>query len=106
MNTNQKTRSPTGSQTGSLKKSVGQMLLSVCPYTHLWRVIKTSIAERKLPAATRQGAFITLLGIFCPIFWVALFTGASASELKFHAIHSGIVVLIGVVLMISGLMKK
>jgi hypothetical protein len=88
------------------KKSVPQMLLKACPYTHLWLVIKTSISERKFPAAARQGAFITLLGIFCPIFWIALFTGASAEDLKFHATHSGIVALIGVVVMVAGLMKN
>ena len=38
--------------------------------------------------------------------WIALFTGASAEDLKFHATHSGIVALIGVVVMVAGLMKN
>jgi len=88
------------------KKSFGQMLLSICPYTHLWRAIKVAIAERRLPAAARTGALIFLLGVFCPIFWVAYFSGASAGELKFHATHSAIFALVGLAMMISGLLKK
>jgi hypothetical protein len=82
------------------------MILSVCPYTHLWRVIRTAIAERRFPAAARQGAIIMLVGILCPLFWIAYFSGASKKELIFHACHSGIFVLVGMVLMIRGLMKK
>ena len=106
MHTCRKSKPQTDSPTEPAKTSAGQMLLNICPYTHLWRVIKAAIAERKIPAAARTGAIITLLGIFCPIFWFALFTGASAAELKFHATHSGIVALIGVVLMIAGLLKR
>ena len=88
------------------KVSVGRMLLSICPYTYLWDVIKTSVQQRKFTAGARQGALIMLLGIFCPIFWYALFTGASVQELKFHATHSAIVAGIGLVIMIAGLVKK
>ena len=102
----QKNKPPTDSPMGLPKKSIGQMLLNICPYTHLWRVIKVSIAERKFPAAARTGAIITLLGICCPLFWIALFTGANAEELKFHATHSGIVALIGLALTIAGFIKK
>jgi phosphoglycerol transferase MdoB-like AlkP superfamily enzyme len=74
-------------------------------YTHLWEVIKKSVKERKFSSAARQGLFIMLLGICCPIFWYALFTGASAQELKFHATHSSIVAGIGLIIMIVGLKK-
>ena len=49
------------------------------------------------------GTVVMLVGILCPMFWIALFTKAKAKELKLHAIHSGIVVLIGLVLVIMGL---
>jgi hypothetical protein len=88
------------------KMSIGRMLLNVCPYTHLWGVIKTSVKERQFPAAARPGLLIFLLGLCCPIFWVALFSGASGAELKFHATHSAIVAGIGLVIMISGIIKK
>ncbi|WP_417240429.1 hypothetical protein [Celeribacter halophilus] len=80
-------------------------LLNLCPYTHLWRAGKRAVVERKLPDSARPGAFVTLLGLFCPFFWLALFTGASRSELTFHAIHSGVVMLIGVILLVIGLAK-
>jgi hypothetical protein len=54
------------------KKSIGWMLLSVCPYTHLWEVIKTSVKKRKLTATMRSGLLIFLLGLCCPIFWVKI----------------------------------
>ena len=88
------------------KKSIGRMFLSICPYTHLWEVIKKSVRERKFSPAARQGLFIMLLGICCPIFWYALFTGASVDELKIHATHSAIVAGIGLLILIVGLIKK
>jgi len=81
------------------------MLLSICPYTHLWDVIKTSVKKRKFTAFARQGALIMLLGFCCPFFWIALFSGASGAELKFHATHSAIVAGIGLVIMVLGLRK-
>jgi len=86
--------------------SVFRILLSACPYTHLWDVIKTSIKKRKFTAASRQGLFIMLLGVCCPLFWIALFSGASGAELKFHATHSASVAGIGLVIMILGLKKN
>ena len=81
-------------------------LLNLCPYTHLWRVIKTAVKERTLPTSAKLGANIALLGIFCPLFWMALLRGASRSELIFHATHSGIVFTIGIVLMLVGMARK
>lgn len=81
-------------------------LLNLCPYTHLWRAIKQAVADRKLPASARTGASIALLGLFCPFFWIALFTGASRGELVFHATHSGAVFLVGVILLLVALAKE
>ena len=89
------------------KMSVFRRLLNICPYTHLWDVIKTAVREREFPnSAAKQGAIVMLLGICCPLFWVSLFRGASAAELRFNAIHSGIVALLGLVIMIAGFLKK
>ena len=68
--------------------------------------IKKVAAKRKFPAMSRQGAFVMLFGFLCPAFWVALFTGTKADELVVLAIHSGGIVLIGLVVMIIGLLKK
>ena len=85
-------------QTG--KKSIGRMLLSVCPYTHLWEVVKTSVKKRKLTATMRSGLLIFLLGLCCPLFWIALISGASRSELLMHGTHSGIVAGMGLFLIV------
>lgn len=81
-------------------------LSKFCPYSHLWGVFKLALTERRLPASARPGAYIALLGLFCPIFWTAYFRGAPRDELLFHATHSGIFVLVGVVLMFVGMAKK
>jgi len=84
-------------------RSVGQVLMRFCAYTHLWQVLKFSFKERRLPESAKQGVFIALLGFFCPIFWFALLTGASKGELIFHACHSGLVFFIGLVLIVKAL---
>ena len=74
-------------------------LTDLCAYSHLWRILKA----RKLPASAKPGFTIALLGLFCPIFWIALLTGASRNELIFHGCHSGLVFAIGLTLMLKGL---
>ena len=81
-------------------------LLNLCPYTHLGRAIRRMATERKLPESARTGALVALLGLFCPFFWIALLTGASKGELIFHATHSGVVFLIGIVLLLVGLARE
>lgn len=76
-----------------------QLLANFCAYTHLWKMVR----EGKLPSSAKPGLSIALLGFFCPLFWIALFTGASKEELIFHACHSGLVFCIGVFLMLKGL---
>nr|WP_309504444.1 hypothetical protein [uncultured Roseovarius sp.] len=80
-------------------------LLDFCPYTHLWRATKRVVTTRKLPQSARSGASIALLGLFCPFFWIALLSGASKGEILFHATHSGVVILIGVVMVLASLAK-
>jgi len=45
---------------------------------------------------------ITLLAMYCPLFWIALLSEAETSGIIFHAIHSGIVFLIGISIMAVG----
>ncbi len=78
---------------------VRQVLANLCAYTHLWQVVR----ERRLPSSAKPGFSIALLGLFCPFFWIALFTGASKAELIFHGCHSGLVFSAGVFLMLKGL---
>lgn len=88
------------------KKNRFSFLLKMCPYSVLWKAIKVAINERRLPRSARQGALIALLGLFCPLFWIAYFNGASGKELIFHAVHSGTFVVVGLVLMVIGLLKS
>ena len=78
----------------------------LCPYTHLWRVLRIAIRQRSLPNSSRPGAMIALMGLLCPIFWIALLTGAGREELLFHASHSAIVFVVGLLLMVAGLKKE
>ena len=49
-------------------RSVGQVLMRFCAYTHLWQVLKFSFKERRLPESAKQGVFIALLGFFVLFF--------------------------------------
>lgn len=80
--------------------------MNFCAYTHLWQVLKLALKERRLPESAKPGVFIALLGFFCPIFWIALLTGASRGELIFHASHSSLVFLIGLVLVFKALQTE
>jgi hypothetical protein len=89
------------------KKSIFRQLLNVCAYTHLIRFFKTVVIERKFPNnVAKQGAIIMTIGICCPIFWVSLITGAKAETVRFNAIHSGVVALLGMIIMIVGFLKN
>ncbi len=88
-----------------MKPGIGRSLIGLCPYSHLWRAVRRMVAERRLPDSARPGASVALLGLFCPFFWIALLSGASGSELMFHAAHSAIVFGIGIALVLAGALK-
>lgn len=84
-------------------------LISYCPYTMLAKKIlrflrgetgtppdQITNRELHLKSNIRIGYGIMLVGIFCPIFWISLLLGARGDELMFNAVHSGIVILFGV----------
>ncbi|QBG48701.1 hypothetical protein EGM51_15295 [Verrucomicrobia bacterium S94] len=77
-----------------------------CAYHHLYNVISALIKGEKLSAQIKAGRNIALLGIFCPFFWMALLSGERGSALAFHALHSGMVCLIGIAIMIAGLANQ
>ncbi|TCS35699.1 hypothetical protein [Reinekea marinisedimentorum] len=77
-----------------------------CAYSHLVKVGSALIKGEAISEQARAGRNIALLGLFCPFFWYALLTGANKAELAFHATHSGVVIMIGLVLMFIGLKKR
>ncbi|WP_051206400.1 hypothetical protein [Oceanospirillum maris] len=81
-------------------------LVKWCAYHYIYQVVVILIKGGDLSEQTRTGRHIALLGIFCPIFWFYFFSGAETSTLIFHGTHSGIVFLIGVVIMVVSLKKK
>jgi hypothetical protein len=83
-------------------------LISCCPYTMLGKKILQSLRgetgthnepftsrEIYLKSQIKIGSGIILIGIFCPIFWFSYLSGARGNDLMFNAIHSGIVILFG-----------
>lgn len=78
----------------------------LCPYAHIWHAVRNLVVEKEMPAAARQGAIIAIMGLCCPLFWIALYSGASREELIFHALHSGAVFAVGAVLFVVGIAKK
>lgn len=83
-------------------------LISCCPYTMLGkkilRFLRRETATPQEPLTNREiylkskvkiGFGIMLIGVFCPIFWFSFFSGARGNELMFNAVHSGIVILFG-----------
>jgi hypothetical protein len=53
--------------------------------------------EQYLMGKVKSGLGISLIGIFCPFFWLSLISGAKMETLYFNAVHSGIVILIGLI---------
>lgn len=89
-----------------MDKAVFRKITKWCAYSHMFKVIKVLLNGGDISDQTRSGRNIALLGFFCPFFWYALFTGASKSELMFHATHSSIVFLIGMAIMAVSLGTK
>ena len=83
-------------------------LISCCPYTMLGKKILRCLRgetgkphdqltnrELYLQGQVKIGFGIMLIGVFCPIFWIAFLSGSRGNDLMFNAIHSGIVILFG-----------
>lgn len=85
-------------------------VISCCPYSMLGKKILRFLRGEKgttpEPLTNRElyfqgqvkiGFGIMLIGVFCPIFWFSFLTGARGNELMFNAIHSSIVILLGLI---------
>ena len=83
-------------------------LISCCPYTMLGKKIlrflrretdtpQEPLTNREiyLKSKVKIGFGIMLIGVFCPIFWFSFLSGARGNEIMFNAVHSGIVILFG-----------
>ncbi len=55
--------------------------------------------ERNIVGRMKMGRNIALIGVFCPFFWIAVFSGATGQTLYANAIHSGIVIVIGLAIL-------
>lgn len=84
-------------------------IFSYCPYTMLGKKIiwflrgvkdvphePLTSNERYLKSKTTFGIGIMLIGVFCPIFWISVFTGAQGDELLRSGINSFLVILFGI----------
>ena len=87
-------------------KTVVNRLSKWCAYSHIFKILSALMNKGEISELTRTGRNIALLGLFCPFFWYALLTGASKAVLTFHATHSAIVFLLGIVIMFAGLKHK
>ena len=81
-------------------------LSKLCAYCYIYKLFLTRINGRELSDLTRSGRNIALLGLFCPFFWFSLFSGAASSTILLNALHSGIVFLIGLVIMFVSFIKN
>jgi len=83
-------------------------LISCCPYTMLIKKILQFLRgepgthnelltnrELFLKNQIKIGSGIMLIGVFCPIFWFSYLSGARGNDLMFNAVHSLIVILVG-----------
>lgn len=86
-------------------------LFTYCPYTLIGtKAVQTirgdtaprppyaSNREQQLRAGIRLGYGIMLVGLFCPIFWGSYLAGMTGEELRWSAIHSGLVAFSGLLL--------
>ncbi len=62
------------------------------------RSVPIGSTERILRSNIRLGYGIMLAGLFCPIFWLSYFAGATGDELLWHAAASGLIALAGLLL--------
>ena len=78
-------------------------LSKLCAYCYIYKLfLILNNGKEELPELVINGRNIALLGFFCPFLWFSVLSGADLAIILFHAVHSCIVFLIGVVIMIVG----
>ncbi|MDE3743136.1 hypothetical protein [Maribacter polysaccharolyticus] len=86
-------------------------LIKACPYSLVGKKCigvvkgKPSTHEKSknkallFKAGIRTGRNISLVGVFCPFLWYAILSGSGMDFIILNLIHSGIIVLIGLVVL-------
>ncbi|QDO93905.1 hypothetical protein FNB79_07875 [Formosa sediminum] len=97
-----------------MMKSFRQFFKSVvqaCPYTHVGKrcinvVTRKSEKSTQIPknaaffkAGMKTGRNIALVGVFCPFLWFSILSGGTKDFIILNAIHSGIIVCLGLSVM-------
>ena len=87
-------------------------IINACPYSIVGKtcvnVVKGRTIDKKkhlnkvmtLRKGIKTGTNIALVGVFCPFLWYAIFTGQPWSFIVLNIIHSGFVVVIGVLVVL------
>lgn len=79
---------------------LGKKAVQVASGKKIKKESKPTERERKLMEGMKTGRNIAIIGVFCPFFWVSLLTGSSIEMIRFNAIHSGVFILIGIIIML------
>ncbi|MDW5290323.1 hypothetical protein [Formosa sp. PL04] len=84
--------------------------VQACPYTHVGKTCISAMKGEYKPVKNstnkilayksrmRTGRNISLVGVFCPFLWYAIISGASTNFILLNAMHSGIIVAIGLLI--------
>jgi len=86
-------------------------LIRACPYSLVGKkcvdAVKGKPSTHKksknkaqlFKAGIKTGRNISLVGVFCPFLWYAILSGASKDFILLNLIHSGIIVIIGLIVL-------
>ncbi len=84
----------------------GSAVVRLCAYRQVYRAVFGSSGKFGASEQIQMGRNIALLGLFCPLFWISLLSGAEPSTIALHGIHSGVVFLIGAAMLVFGLVRR
>jgi len=87
-------------------------IVKACPYAIVGKkcteIVKGKKNDKKkdntkmetFKKGTKTGRNIVLIGIFCPLLWYSILSGASKDLIIINLMHSGIIVTLGLVLIV------
>jgi hypothetical protein len=64
--------------------------------------MKMASNERQIKSQIKVGAGLAIFGLVCPFFWLSLFSGSSGFETWVYGVHSGLFLIIGLVVLGKG----
>ena len=85
-------------------------IVAACPYSIIGKKCIGVLNNKPKPdnnsknktqafkAGIKTGRNIALVGVFCPFLWYAILSGASKDFILLNVIHSGIIVVLGLVI--------